>query len=110
MKINEVTDSVTSQLVGLAEFLLGQTQDFAAPKKINLKTFIELAQDITGSTFTPEQIIDMAEKPPLNTIIANVERDQIIFKGNDSTSTPMSVDKSQEIVSRAAQRAAKKRS
>jgi hypothetical protein len=110
MKINEVTDSVTSKLLGLSEFLLGQAQDFAAPKKINLKTFIELAQDIAGVTLTSDQVLELVKKPPLSNVIDNVENDSILFKNNEIKSTTMSVPQSQEIVSQAAKRAASKRS
>lgn len=112
MRINEVTEPVTGKLVGLAEFLLGQTVDSAAPKKISLKSFIELAQDVTGSTFTAEQLADLASRPPLNQIIQSVDpaQQQIQFKGSEELPTAMPVDKAQEIVSRAAQRAADRRS
>lgn len=112
MRINEVTEPVTSKLVGLAEFLLGQAGDSAAPKKISLKSFIELAQDVTGSTFTAEQLTDLAEKPPLNQIIQSVDpvQQQVQFKGSEDMPTDMPVDQAQEIVSQAAERAAKRRS
>jgi len=112
MRINEVTEPVIGKLVGLSEFLLGQSIDSASPKKISLKSFIELAQDVTGTTFTPEQLADLSSRPPLNQIIQTVDPSQqeIQFKGSDELPTSMPVDKAQKIVSQAAKRAANKRS
>lgn len=112
MIIKEVVQSNTTQLYGLAEFLLSQFRDTAAQEKINTKTFLELAQDAVGMVLSIDQLRELVKKPPLNNVIQDMSDDgQVLyFKGADQEpNKEMDVGQAQEIVARSARRAAKKR-
>lgn len=112
MIVREVVNSGTTELFALAEFLLGQFKDTAAPKKIATKTFLELAQDVTGSSYSIDQIKQLKDQKPLNNVIRDISPDgqEIYFKdAAEEPSEKMSVTRAQDVVSRAADRAAKKR-
>jgi len=112
MIVREVVQSGTTELFALAEFLLGQFKDTAAPKKIDTAAFIELAKDLTGSTYSIDQLKKLKDEKPLNNVIQNISDDgnTIFFKGaEEEPSEKMSVTKAQDVVAQAADRAAKKR-
>jgi hypothetical protein len=114
MRIFEVAAAaaVIPKLVGLSEWYVGQSQDAAAPKVASLKTFIELAQDMSGSTITPDQLSELSKQIPLSNYIESVDtkEQKVYFKGSDAPTNTMSVPKAEKIVSTAAKRAASKRS
>lgn len=112
MIIKEVAQTNTKQLYLLAKFLETQLIDSAAKKSIATKTFNELANDITGSNFEFSQIKDLIGKDPLKNVIQGMSDDgeTIYFKGAaEDTNKGMSVTRAQDVVSKAADRAAKKR-
>jgi PAS domain S-box-containing protein len=50
-------------------------------------------------------LYDMIKNPPLNTVIKNIQGDQIIFKGHDDTSKNPDKSQSQQVVQQMAQSA-----
>lgn len=110
MRINEVsgTDTNAGRLAALAQFLIGRAKDEGATKKISTQTFLSLAQNM-GISVSEDQLRDFAQQPPLNGLIANVENDEILFRGSDQVAnTQMSVDQARAAVDSMAKRAAKK--
>lgn len=111
MRINEVSGDLgsTQRLVALSQFLIGRADDTNAQKKISVNAFIQLAAN-QGISLTREQLIDLSQKSPLNNLIANVEGDEIIFKGEDSSevSNKMTVDQARKTVDTMAKRATRR--
>lgn len=100
----------SARLAALAKFLDNRAQDEAAVRRISIPAFLNLAQGL-GISITPDQLRDMALKPPLDGIIANVEDDTITFRGEEqdiAVSDKMTVDQAQKTVDTMAKRAAKK--
>jgi hypothetical protein len=112
MIVKEVVQSSTTKLFALAEFLLGQFRDSAAPKKISTKAFLDLAQNVTGDQFSVDQIKKLKDQAPLNNVIQDFSANgqEIYFKGAaEEPNKEMTVTKAQDIVARSAGRAARKR-
>ncbi len=116
MKLREFAgaEAQSPRLAALAEFLAGRAQDSNSPKTISTKAFINLAKGL-GISITDGQLRDLAQQPPLNALIDNVEGDgengKILFHGSTSTDTsnqPMSADQARLTVNQMAKRATKK--
>lgn len=96
-----------SRLAALAKFLNNRAQDENVSRTISVTAFLNLAQNL-GIPMTQDQLRDMALKPPLDGIIANVENDKITFRGGEEEATvsdQMSVDQAQKTVDTMAKRA-----
>ena len=50
-------------------------------------------------------LYDMIKKPPLNTVISNIQGDQVIFKGQEETQPAQDQSQSQQVVQQMAQSA-----
>jgi hypothetical protein len=110
MRINEVesTPNLNSgQLEALTQFLIGRADDTGAQKQISVPAFLNLAQSM-GMNLTKDSLIQLSQQPPLSNLIANIQDDQVIFKGSDVPDTEMSTDKARDVVDKMAQRAMKK--
>jgi len=108
MLIREFQDPNTVRLVALAKFLRGRAQDTQSVKPTSVDTFIGIARDM-GIDFTAERLQTLVTKDPLRNIIANIEGNNIIWKGSEETVAPtMGVDQARDTVDRMAKRAAKK--
>jgi hypothetical protein len=98
----------TEELIALSQFLLARAEDTGAEKRISVSAFLKIAGDM-GISFTKDQLLSQASLPPLNNLIANVEGDEIIFKGNETPDTTMSVSNAQNVVNTMSKRALNKR-
>ena len=108
MRITEVAaDPRAQRLAAMTQFLLGRSEDTASAKKISTDAYLKLAADM-GISLTKSQLLDLAQQPPLSSLIANVEDDEIIFKGAEQAPDTMTVDQAQKTVDSMAKRAAKK--
>ena len=118
MRINEVTSSQvdTSKLAAVSQFLLARATDTNANKTFDLKSFINMANNM-GISLTGSQLKDQSLLPPLSNLIDNVEIDPndpesgtVYFKGSEEN-TPdgntMSVDQARNTVNKMAKRANK---
>ena len=117
MRINEVNgidnNATTARLGALAEFLSSRADDESASKQISISTFISLANNM-GISITPEQLKNLSQKPPLNSIIADVQGDgqdgKIVFQGAANLDQDtVSVDQARKTVDQMAKRASNKR-
>jgi hypothetical protein len=104
MLIREFQDPNTTRLAALGQFLLGRAKDTAAKKTVNINTFIGLARDM-GIDLTPERLQTLVTQDPLRNIIANIEGDTIVFKGEETVSPEMNVDQARATVNQMAKRA-----
>jgi hypothetical protein len=115
MRIDEVEASPTGmELAAIAEFLMGRAEDTGAPLKISANAFVNMARN-KGISISVAQLRNLAQQPPLNNFITNVDGDnqnaQIVFKGaepevDDSDMTP---DQARSTVDKMAKRAANKK-
>ena len=96
----------TKELVALSQFLLSRANDTAAKNSISVQAFIKLANNM-GISITPQQLIQMAQQEPLSNVIADVNDEQIIFKGSNVVADTMTVDQARDTVDRMAKRALK---
>lgn len=104
MKIYEVlVENQDQELTALAQYLLSRSEDVDAKKIISTDAFINLARDM-GISLTVDTLQQQANQSPLNSIISNVNNDQIEFVGIDSTTAAMKPDKARKIVSKMAKR------
>ena len=107
MLIREFQDPSVQRLAAMGQFLLKRAQDTAAVKPYNVDAFIDLARE-NGINMDRERLMTLSTQPPLNGIIANIQGDDIIWKGSQ-TVTPdgetMSVDQARTKVNQMAKRA-----
>lgn len=110
MKLVEVTvlPGESEQLAALTKFLLSRAEESGSRKKISVPAFLQIAADM-GISFTRDQLLNQVSQPPLNNLISNVEGDEIIFKGEETADTTMSVPKAQSVVDKMSKRALSKR-
>lgn len=95
------------KLAALSQFLLSRAQDTSGTKKISVPAFLKLAAN-QGISLTKDSLMDLSVKPPLNSLIQNIQGDEVIFKGDEQVSDTMSVDQARKTVDSMAKRAAKK--
>lgn len=110
MLIREFEDRDSRQLAAIGQFLLKRAEDTSATKKISVNTFIQLAAN-NGISLTKDRLMALAQQQPLSNIIANIEGDNIVFKGEEPTTgtDTMSVDQARATVDQMAKRATQKR-
>ena len=107
MNVTEVvTPDYTTKVLALAQFLLGRATDTNAQKKISIDAFTKMAGHL-GIPLTKDQLMDLAQRPPLSQIISNIEQDTIVFKGADAEQMPMDQTQADRTVEKMADRAAK---
>ncbi len=107
MRLREVTDSPDAQkLLALSQFLISRAQDTNSQKKISVKSYIKLAQDLDIS-LTQDNLTTLSQQPPLSTVIQTVTPTEVIFKGADQeqVTDTMTVDQAQKTVDAMAKRA-----
>jgi hypothetical protein len=99
----------SAQLLGLVQFLAGRAEDQAGRKQISQATFISLAQSL-GIIITAENLGQIIDQPPLSNVLEPLDPNsgEITFKGADIEPGGMPVNKAQDIVAAAANKAASK--
>ena len=105
MRIQEVADgSDIAQLTALSQFLLGRAEDTDAAKTISTDAFVKLAANM-GISITRDRLADLIQQPPLNNIIADVQGNNITFRGAEVQPAGMTVDQARLTVDNMAKRA-----
>ena len=109
MRIFEVADPIASKLLALAQFALGRAIDEGGQKQMPIAAFLNRAKSL-NINITPDQLVNMSNRPPLNGIMLPIEPTGTVIKfvGDQSAPTAMPVNQAQEIVASAAKSAAKK--
>ena len=107
MLIREFQDQDSLKLAAIGQFLLKRAQDTDAIKPMNVNAFIKLARE-NGINLTPDRLQQLVMREPLNNIIDNIQGDEIIWKGSQTSAAAgakMSVDQARKTVNQMAKRA-----
>ena len=75
------------------------------PSSYTTEEFLTYLQDKGDIVLDITDLYDMIKNPPLNTVIKNIQGDQIIFKGHDETPENPDQSQSQQVVQQMAQSA-----
>ena len=75
------------------------------PSSYTAEEFLTYLQDKGDIVLDITDLYDMIKNPPLNTVIKNIQGDQIIFKGHDDTPKNPDQSQSQQVVQQMAQSA-----
>jgi len=74
------------------------------PNNFSTDQLLAYLQDNANVALDVTDLYDMIKKPPLNTVISNIQGDKVVFKGHDETPPPDQTQ-SQEVVGQMAQNA-----
>lgn len=111
MIIAEVANPTVTKVFALAKLLARRATDTGATPQYDVSGFINMAQ-MLGAEVSPDQLQQLVSQPPLNAVIEPMEPDatKIQFKvGNsEDKNVTMPVNRAEEIVAKAAKKAAKK--
>ena len=109
--MNKVTEEEVEhegQIAAISQLIADRTEDENSPSKLSTDAFIGIVNKM-GLPMTKETLMDLVEKGNLNSVIKDVNMDEIQFKGQgDIDPSEMSVDKAKDVVAGMAKRAAKK--
>jgi hypothetical protein len=111
MLIEEVAqDPRPDRLVGLVSLLVGRAEDTGARKQISKAAFMSMAQQL-GVNITDQNLQGMVSRPPLSNMLEPIDpqSDEITFRGGETDTVDMPVNKAQDIVAKAARSALQKR-
>lgn len=108
MLVREFIDNPDAlKLAAIGQFLLKRAGDTAAVKPMSTDAFIKIARD-NGINMDRERLLTMAQREPLSNVISNIQGDQIIWKGSETTTSSgetMSIDQARKKVDQMAKRA-----
>lgn len=113
MKIRELLESegiddFKLSISAIVNQIASRVKDTGANQPVNIDVLVD-ALNSEGYHITAEQLRDMYDSPPLNNSIANIEGDDVIFKGQRAeTSDAVKPDQSTSTLEKMAKRAAKK--
>ena len=105
MRILEFTERSdkpsAQQLVALAQYLLGRSDDEATEHTVPIEVFLSMAHNM-GVNITDQQLRTLATQDPLKNIIQNVDEKNIVLVGAGITGEEgedtMTVDQAQDTV------------
>jgi hypothetical protein len=110
-KVSEDNNSIEAeeeQIAAVAQLIADRTEDANSPSKLSTEAFVGLINKM-GLPMTKQTLMDLVEKGQLQSIIKDVNQDEVQFKGQqDVPADAMNVDKAKSIVAGMAKRAAKK--
>ena len=106
MFLFELADPASAKLIVLVNQLKTDVENgIIDPSSYTTDEFLTYLQNKGGIVLDVTDLYDMIKNPPLNTIISNIQGDQIIFKGHDDTQAPPDETQSQQVVQQMAQSA-----
>lgn len=103
MRFREFRESVghpsPQELMALAEYLLGRTDDANSEKAVPIDAFLSMAHNM-GVAITDKQLRNLAGHDPLKNVIVNVTDDEVILSGgaNIEVDDTMTVDQARDTV------------
>ena len=110
--MNKVTEEEVEhegQIAAISQLIADRTEDENSPSKLSTDAFIGIVNKM-GLPMTKETLMDLVEKGNLDSIIKDVNMDEVHFKGQqDVDPEDMNVDRAKKVVANMAKRAAKKR-
>jgi len=106
MFLFELADPASAKLIVLVNQLKTDLDNgIIDPSSYTTDEFLTYLQDKGDIVLDITDLYDMIKNPPLNTVIKNIQGDQIIFKGHDDTSKNPDKSQSQQVVQQMAQSA-----
>jgi hypothetical protein len=100
------TDPLSTKLIVLVNQLKADVENGVVdPSSYTTDEFLTYLQDKGDIVLDVTDLYDMIKNPPLNTVIKNIQGDQIIFKGHDDNSKNPDQSQSQQVVQQMAQSA-----
>jgi len=96
------------QIAAIGQLIADRTEDENSVSKLSTEAFIDIANRM-GLSLTPETLMDLAQSGKIDSVIKDVNQDEVQFKGQqDIDDAVMSVDKAKQTVDKMAKRNAKK--
>jgi hypothetical protein len=106
MFLFELADPASAKLIVLVNQLKTDVENgIIDPSSYTTDEFLQYLQEKGDIVLDVTDLYDMIKKPPLNTIISNIQGDQVIFKGHDETQPAPDQTQSQQVVGQMAQSA-----
>jgi len=100
------TDPLSTKLIVLVNQLKADVENGVVdPSSYTTDEFLTYLQDKGDIVLDITDLYDMIKNPPLNTVIKNIQGDQIIFKGHDDNTENPDQSQSQQVVQQMAQNA-----
>lgn len=106
MKLFEVYGS-EHELAALVQYLISRSEDLGTKGKVGTETFLKMADNL-GLNISLGQLQSMAQRQPLNNMIADVNPQHVSFDLTSTKNPTMSVDKARNTVNSMAKRAMKR--
>ena len=89
MFLFELADPASAKLIVLVNQLKTDLDNgIIDPSSYTTDEFLTYLQNKGDITLDITDLYDMIKNPPLNTVISNIQGDQVIFKGHDDTQAP----------------------
>jgi uncharacterized protein YfbU (UPF0304 family) len=108
MFLFELADPASAKLIVLVNQLKTDLDNgIIDPSSYTTDEFLTYLQDKGDIVLDITDLYDMIKNPPLNTVIKNIQGDQIIFKGHDDNTENPDQSQSQKVVGQMAQSAMK---
>jgi hypothetical protein len=106
MFLFELADPASTKLIVLVNQLKTDLDNGKIdPSSYTTDEFLTYLQDKGDIVLDVTDLYDMIQRPPLNTIIKNIQGDQVIFKGHDDNPENPDQSQSQQVVKQMAQSA-----
>jgi hypothetical protein len=106
MFLFELADPASAKLIVLVNQLKTDLDNgIIDPSSYTTEEFLTYLQDKGNIVLDVTDLYDMIKNPPLNTVISNIQGDQVIFKGQEETQPAQDQSQSQQVVQQMAQSA-----
>jgi hypothetical protein len=106
MFLFELADPASTKLIVLVNQLKTDLDNGKIdPSSYTTDEFLTYLQDKGDIVLDVTDLYDMIKNPPLNTIISNIQGDNVVFKGHDETQPNSDQTQSQQVVGQMAQNA-----
>lgn len=89
MRLFEFDDPLVTQIVTVTDQLKTDLEKDNVDFDWDVDTLLNYFRRY-GITLGIDDLYQMIQKPPLNNVIANIQGDKVIFKGQETTSLPQS--------------------
>ena len=106
MFLFELADPASAKLIVLVNQLKTDVENgIIDPSSYTTDEFLTYLQEKGDIVLDVTDLYDMIKKPPLNTVISNIQGDQVIFKGQEETQPAQDQSQSRQVVQQMAQSA-----
>ena len=106
MFLFELADPASAKLIVLVNQLKTDVENgIIDPSSYTTDEFLTYLQEKGDIVLDVTDLYDMIKNPPLNTVISNIQGDQVIFKGQEETQPAQDQSQSQQVVQQMAQSA-----